>query len=99
MAQWEKRFIYSRPAEERVFLSRTPVPGAVCERCGESEIARYPAANHQGPRIITRCQSCFHIVSVRRPVADDMWPPFRAVAYDWEPSFAERRGRDEQTRD
>jgi len=96
MASWEKQFLYSRPTEPRPELAREPQPGVACESCGKEEVARYPVANHQGARIITRCQACLHIVSVQRPGRDDMWPPFRAVAYDWEPSLAERRSRDER---
>ena len=97
MAGWEKRYIYPRPGTDRVYLERTTIEGA-CEKCGELALARYPVANHQGARIIVRCQSCFHVVSVVRPSAEDMWPPFRAVAYDWEPSLAERRSGDDRHR-
>jgi hypothetical protein len=90
MAEWERRFIYPRPEQERLYRERTPLPDLRCEGCGEHDVARYPVANHQGARIITRCQSCLRIVSLERPSAEDMWPPFRPVAYDWEPSRAER---------
>jgi hypothetical protein len=95
MASWEKQFLYPRPTEPQLELERVPQPGVACEECGREEVARYPVASHQGARIMTRCQHCLHIVSVERPRPEDMWPPFRAVAYDWEPSLAERSSRDE----
>lgn len=98
MADWERRLIQPRPESERVRLQRHPQAGVVCESCGGSDVARYPVANHQGPWIMTRCQDCLHIVQVERPGLQDAWPPFRAVAYDWEASPAERRSRDELER-
>jgi hypothetical protein len=93
VASWEKRLIYSRPEAEQLFLERELIPGS-CPACGEETVARYPVATHQGARILTRCQRCFHTLSLERPAPDDAWPPFRSVSYEWTASPAERASRD-----
>lgn len=93
MESWERRLIYSRPEAERLFLARTPVAGP-CPVCGDPSVARYPVATHQGARMLTRCQRCFHTVSLERPAPGDEWPPFRSVSYEWTASPAERASRD-----
>jgi len=40
--------------------------------------------------MVVKCQACFHQLAVEKPKDEDNWPPFRAVAYDWEPSPSER---------
>jgi transposase-like protein len=94
MSDWVSRMLYARPEEERVFLVRELVEDATCPACSSSDVRRYPIANHQGPRMIVRCQECFHVLSLTRPEAQDAWPPYRSVAYDWEASPAERASRD-----
>jgi hypothetical protein len=90
------RIIYQPPTEPQISVKRDLVPGAVCPKCGGHDVRRYPIAWTRGPRIVTKCQTCFTALSVDRPGPADSWPPFRAVAYDWEVSSAERpsvRGR------
>jgi len=43
---------------------------------------------------VTKCQDCMTVLELEKPAFDDMWPPFRAAAYDWEASPAERASRD-----
>ncbi len=82
------RLIYPRPIERYPAVLRVPVAGR-CPACGAEAMARYPIANFIGPKVVIRCQSCFHTVSVSKPEPQDRWPPFRALAYDWRPSPAE----------
>jgi hypothetical protein len=84
------RIIYQAPTEAQISVKREPVPGAVCPQCGGEDVRRYPIAWSRGPRIVTKCQTCFSALAVDRPAPEDAWPPFRAVAYDWEVSAAER---------
>lgn len=93
MENWEKRLIYPRPDEERPVLERAVQVGVSCPSCSAENVARYPVANHQGARMLVRCQTCFHILSLERPAEDDLWPPFRSVSYDWEASLSERASR------
>lgn len=76
------RLLFPRPTTARVYVERVPVPGA-CAACGAEALARYPVANHLGPRMAVKCQECFHHVSVTRPTAEDNWPAWRAPARDW----------------
>lgn len=85
---WAERYNYQRPDEDRVYLERTPVD-ATCPGCGGDDVRRYPVAAHLGPRIATKCQACFHVLALERPTADDAWPPFRSVTFDWLASPAE----------
>ncbi len=94
MTSWIERVIYSPPKEERIFLERKLIPGATCPECGSDNIRRYPIACHLGPRMVTKCQICMHIVKLEHPTLEDKWPPYRAVAYDWEASPAERASRE-----
>lgn len=84
------RIIYERPTEPKLYVEKTPVPGATCPECGGEDVRRYPIGWSRGPRITTKCQDCYAVISVERPGPEDAWPPFRAVAYDWEVSAAER---------
>jgi predicted RNA-binding Zn-ribbon protein involved in translation (DUF1610 family) len=93
MSSWIDRMLYARPVEDRVYLVRQKVD-ATCPECGDDDVRRYPIANQKGPRMITRCQACFHILSLDRPTAEEPWPPYRSVTYDWESSPAERAARD-----
>jgi hypothetical protein len=84
------RIIYQPPTEKNLTVEKTPVEGLTCAACGSTDISRYPIAWSRGPRMVTKCQQCYTPVSVERPRPDEPWPPFRAVAYDWEVSSAER---------
>lgn len=91
---WNHRYTQTPPAEPRVHVVRVPVEGHTCPNCGGTDVARYPVANHLGPRIATTCQTCLTRIAVDRPTAEDNWPPFRAVTYDWQASPGERAARD-----
>lgn len=76
------RLLFPRPEEERIYVERVPVDER-CPRCESTDVARYPVANYLGPRIVVKCQSCFHHLSNERPTADDHWPPWRSATRDW----------------
>jgi hypothetical protein len=84
------RIIYQPPTEGDLRVEKTPVADARCENCGGSDIRRYPITWSRGPRMVTKCQDCYTTISLERPRPEEPWPPFRAVAYDWEVSAAER---------
>ena len=84
------RIIYQRPTEPRLYVEKQPVPDTTCPQCGSTDIARYPVAWSRGPRMVTKCQQCYTSLAVERPTPEENWPPFRAVAYDWDVSAAER---------
>lgn len=84
------RIIYQPPTEAKLYVTKTPVEGQVCPNCGSDDISRYPVAWSRGPRMVTKCQHCYTSLAIERPAPDENWPPFRAVAYDWEVSAAER---------
>lgn len=84
------RIIYERPTEAQLYVTKEPVAGVTCPECGSTDVRRYPIGASRGPRITVKCQDCYAALSVERPGPDDAWPPFRAVAYDWEVSAAER---------
>lgn len=75
------------PSGERISVERLPVD-AECPRCGSTNVARYPVANFIGPRMVTKCQDCFHSLSVDVPAASDHWPPWRSATADWAASRA-----------
>ena len=77
-----ERLMPTPPTDARVSVERVPVDQD-CPKCGSSDVARYPVANYIGPRIVTKCQECFHSLSVDVPSEDDQWPPWRAAALDW----------------
>jgi hypothetical protein len=76
------RLLFPRPREERISVSRVSVEGT-CPSCGAEALARYPVANFIGPRMVTKCQECFHHVSVDVPASEDHWPPWRSATIDW----------------
>ena len=86
---WYERYIYPRPSDPTISLVRERVDVG-CPECGGSDVRRYPIANHMGPRIVTKCQDCMHIVELRKPTPEEAWPPFRSVTYGWEASPSER---------
>jgi hypothetical protein len=76
------RLLFPRPTEERISVARVPVEGS-CPSCGAEALARYPVANYIGPRMVTKCQECFHHLAVDVPRPDDHWPPWRSATIDW----------------
>jgi hypothetical protein len=85
------RLIYTTPAgDEPLVVEKVHLEGVVCPQCGATEVSRYPIAYYTGPRIIEKCQACYAVVTLRRPVEADQWPPFRPATFDWSPSPAER---------
>lgn len=94
MTSWVERYIQPRPSEERPTVVRTKVPGLRCPACGSDDVRRYPVASHQAARMATKCQGCLHTLALERPTADDGWPAFRSITYDWPASPAERASRD-----
>jgi hypothetical protein len=87
------RMIFQTPGPDRMIVEKTRVEGLTCPKCASTEIARYPIGWYKGPRMVTKCQACYHSLSVDRPALQDNWPPFRSATYDWEPSPAERASR------
>jgi hypothetical protein len=87
------RMIFQTPGADQMSVSKTPVADLTCPNCGSADIARYPIGFYKGPRMVTKCQACYHSLSVDRPALEDNWPPFRAATYDWDPSPAERASR------
>jgi hypothetical protein len=82
-----ERLLFPPPAAERIEVERIRVE-AVCPACGSADVARYPVANYLGPRMVTKCQQCFHHLAVDVPTEDDHWPPWRSATVDWESSRA-----------
>ena len=78
---------------EYTFEDDPPPEDLKCEKCGGTEIQRYPVSCVHGARIATKCQGCLHIVAIERPSAEDMWPPFRSATYEWDASLSERAAR------
>ncbi len=83
------RMVFQTPGRDAMTVVKAAVAGQSCPACGSSDIARYPVGNVMGPRIVTKCQSCYHSLSVERPTEQDNWPPFRPLTYDWAASDAE----------
>jgi len=81
------RLLFPTPSEEHISVVRVPQE-ATCPACGSDDVARYPVADFIGPRMVTKCQQCFHELARDVPTADDHWPPWRAPAFDWSPSRA-----------
>jgi hypothetical protein len=75
------------PTSDRISVERLPVD-ATCPQCGSRNVARYPVANFIGPRMVTKCQDCFHSLSVDVPTPDDQWPPWRSATTDWQTTRA-----------
>ena len=86
------RLVFPQPEAGPIEVERESVTDATCPRCGSEEIQRYPIGYYKGPRMVVKCQSCFHSLAVERPGPEDAWPPFKPATYDWEPSPAERVG-------
>lgn len=88
--EWFKRYIYSRPTEETLHLERVHLPDLTCPECDGGDVREYPIANYLGPRIVTKCQTCMHVLEIRKPHPDEPWPPFRAITFDWDDPNADR---------
>ena len=84
------RMIFTTPPRDAMVVVKTRVEGATCPECGGDDVRRYPVGHYKGPRIVVKCQTCYYSVSVERPTAADVWPPFRSATYDWDVSPAER---------
>jgi ssDNA-binding Zn-finger/Zn-ribbon topoisomerase 1 len=84
------RMIFTTPSADTMVVTKEPVPGQVCPKCGSEDVRRYPIGWYKGPRMVVKCQACYHSLSVERPALEDNWPPFRTATYDWEASPAER---------
>lgn len=78
------------PGDEPLVVRKEPLSELTCPSCRRNEVATYPVAAHQGPRIVTKCQSCFTVLELRRPRPEEPWPPFRPAMYDAPASPAER---------
>jgi hypothetical protein len=81
------RLLFPPPAETHIVVERVPVD-ATCPACGSTDVRRYPVANFIGPRMVTKCQACFHHLATDVPAEDDHWPPWRSATRDWAPSRA-----------
>ncbi|MFT3660747.1 MAG: hypothetical protein QM809_04950 [Gordonia sp. (in: high G+C Gram-positive bacteria)] len=81
------RLLFPPPAEDHVVVERKQTD-RVCPQCGSADVRRYPVANFIGPRMVTKCQDCFHHLSVDVPAEDDHWPPWRSPTIDWDGSRA-----------
>lgn len=88
------RMIFQTPGSEEMRVIKQSVEGQKCPECGSTDIARYPVGHYKGPRIVTKCQACYHSLAVEVPQEADNWPPFRTLSYDWEASPAERASAD-----
>jgi ssDNA-binding Zn-finger/Zn-ribbon topoisomerase 1 len=83
--------VYHNPPKHTI-VERQLVEGQRCPECGSEDVRRYPVGWVRGPRIVVKCQHCFHALSVERPTREDAWPPFRSATYDWDVSPSERAG-------
>ncbi len=86
------RMIFNTPPHGDLVVAKKPVEGVTCPQCGGSDVRRYPIGWFKGPRMVVKCQDCYHSLSVERPALEDAWPPFRSATYDWDASPAERAG-------
>lgn len=89
-AAWTDTIIYARPEEQYIHVKREPVAGAVCPECKSKDVKRYPIANWMGPRIVVKCQTCFHVLEISYPTREDRWPPYQPLTLDWPVALAER---------
>ena len=84
------RMIFTTPSREEMVVRKEPVADTECPECGSHDVKRYGVGWFKGPRMVVKCQACYHTLAVERPRPEDNWPPFRAAGYDWEASPAER---------
>jgi ssDNA-binding Zn-finger/Zn-ribbon topoisomerase 1 len=83
------RMIFVTPPADAMTVVKAKVEGQTCPQCGSGDVARYPVGHFLGPRIVTKCQACYHSLAVDVPTEADQWPPFRPLTYAWDPSPAE----------
>ena len=93
MSSWVERYIQASPPDGELVVERVPVEGATCPKCRGDDVRRYPVSAYCGARMAVKCQTCLHTLSLTRPSADDNWPAFRPLTYDWEASPSERASR------
>ena len=84
------RMIFTTPPADEMVVRKQPVEGETCPKCGGDDVSRYPVGWYKGPRMVVKCQACYHSLRVERPALEDNWPPFRTATYDWQASPAER---------
>jgi ssDNA-binding Zn-finger/Zn-ribbon topoisomerase 1 len=84
------RMVFQTPGKDRMTVDKGQPTGQTCPACGGADVRRYPIGWYKGPRMVTKCQACFHSLAVERPALEDNWPPFRSATYDWQPSASER---------
>jgi hypothetical protein len=84
------RMIFTTPSAEEMVVRKEKVPDSECPKCGSDDVRRYGVGWYKGPRMVIKCQACYHTLSVERPRLEDNWPPFRSAGYDWEASPSER---------
>lgn len=87
---WTDTIIYDRPEEKEIYVKRELVENTVCPNCNSADVRRYPIANWMGPRIVTKCQACFHVLDIHYPSREDKWPPYQPITQDWPAALAER---------
>ncbi len=87
---WTDTIIYVRPDEKFIYVKREQVSGVVCPECKSKDIKKYPIFNWMGPRIVIKCQNCFHVLEIFYPKHEDKWPPYWPVTREWPVSLAER---------
>jgi hypothetical protein len=73
---------YPRPTEQYLRVERAPVEGT-CPECGAADLRRYPAFTQRGPKIVTKCQSCFALAVEEEPELESMHPPFWPMTRRW----------------
>ena len=84
------RMVFQTPSKDAMTVDKGEPTGQTCPECGGDDVRRYPIGWYKGPRMVVKCQACFHSLAVERPAQEDNWPPFRAATYDWEASASER---------
>jgi ssDNA-binding Zn-finger/Zn-ribbon topoisomerase 1 len=84
------RMIFQTPGPEAMTVEKVALEGQTCPACGSGDVARYPVGHYLGPRMVTKCQACYHSLAVDVPVEADNWPPFRPITIDWDASPSER---------
>jgi rubredoxin len=63
-------------------VERIPVAGR-CPECGASALRRYAAFMAAGPRMVTKCQTCFYVLRADLPEPSDLHPPFWPMTRLW----------------
>jgi len=58
--------LYPRPKDEFLHVSREVID-AQCPKCHGEDVKRYPVLKPRGWAITTKCQDCFHELTVEYP--------------------------------